>query len=349
MRVGVVLGAGGVMGGAWLTGALEAIVQTTGWDPGSADIVVGTSAGAMIGGLCAAGVPAWFMVAHSAGEVFEGFLDAEGNHASSADQSAGAIFRVARLPLLIPGSPGLALDTLLRPKGRSWQARVAGWAPQGVISNEPLKQVVRRAVPAGWAKHPNLWIVACDYRTGQRVVFGHEGSPRADLADAIAASCAIPGFYRPVTIGGRRYVDGGMHSTTNLDLVAGQGLDLVVCLNPLSSPASEFAGGWPHQRLMSSWRVAAHRRLERVAAGLRRQGTRVVLIEPTPADLAAMGPNLMSTKRRHGVIEVAVRSVSHQMERHARHFRGLPPSQPVKVRRPDGPPTSWPRFSEVRG
>jgi NTE family protein len=335
------------MGGAWLTGALEAIVRTTGWDPGSADVVVGTSAGAMIGGLCAAGVPAWFMVAHSAGEVFEGFLDAQGNLASEADRSAGAIFKMAGLPLLVPGSPGLVLDTLLRPREHSWPARVAGWAPRGVISNEPLKQVVRRAVPTGWARHSNLWIVACDYRTGQRMVFGREGSPPADLADAVAASCAIPGFYRPVPIGGRRYVDGGMHSTSNLDLVTGQGLDLVVCLNPLTSSASEFAGGWPHQRLMSSWRVAGHRRLERIAARLRREGTRVILIEPRPEDLAAMGPNLMSRKRRHGVIEVAIRSVSAQMERHARHLRGLPASDPIKLRRPDGPPASWPRFAEA--
>ena len=65
MRVGLVLGAGGVMGGAWLTGALEALASETGWDPGSAERIVGTSAGAMIGGLLASGLPPWFMVAHS--------------------------------------------------------------------------------------------------------------------------------------------------------------------------------------------------------------------------------------------------------------------------------------------
>ena len=74
--VGLVLGAGGVMGGAWLTGALQALADETGWDPASADCVVGTSAGAMIGSLCASGVPPWFMVAHSAGERFDGLVDA---------------------------------------------------------------------------------------------------------------------------------------------------------------------------------------------------------------------------------------------------------------------------------
>ena len=59
--------------------------------------------------------------------------------------------------------------------------------------------------------------------------------PKADLADAVAASCAIPGFYHPVTIAGRRYVDGGMYSTSNLDILRDAHMDLVICLNPTSS------------------------------------------------------------------------------------------------------------------
>ena len=70
MKVGLVLGAGGVVGGAWLTGALHALATETGWDPAEADYVVGTSAGSMIGALCASGVPPWFMVAHSRGSSF---------------------------------------------------------------------------------------------------------------------------------------------------------------------------------------------------------------------------------------------------------------------------------------
>src|SRR5512134_517601 len=104
MRVGLVLGAGGVMGGAWPTGGLHALANETGWDPGSADYVVGTSAGAMIGSLCAAGVSPWFMVAHSAGEVFDGLTDAHGRPAHEADRSGGAVFRLERaLPPIGPG------------------------------------------------------------------------------------------------------------------------------------------------------------------------------------------------------------------------------------------------------
>src|SRR5205807_3077223 len=95
-RIGLVLGAGGVLGGAWLVGALHAIASESGWDPGSSDYIVGTSAGSMIGALIACGVPPWFMVAHSAGESFDGLTDARGERAAAADRSAGATFRLDR-------------------------------------------------------------------------------------------------------------------------------------------------------------------------------------------------------------------------------------------------------------
>ena len=82
------------MGGAWLTGGLEALARETGWDPASADYIVGTSAGSMMGALLASDIPPWFMVAHSAGEVFEGLAGPDGRAAADADRSGGAVFRI---------------------------------------------------------------------------------------------------------------------------------------------------------------------------------------------------------------------------------------------------------------
>src|SRR3954454_24465017 len=116
MKVGLVLGAGGVLGGAWLTGGLYALTRETGWDPMTADNIVGTSAGSMIGSLMACGVPPWFMVAHSAGESFEGLSDAYGRPARDADRAAGAVFKLHRgLPPVGPGSWGLIGRTLTAP------------------------------------------------------------------------------------------------------------------------------------------------------------------------------------------------------------------------------------------
>src|SRR2546423_13010600 len=97
-RVGLVLGAGGVMGGAWLTGALEALATETGWDPARAERIVGTSAGSLMGALLASGIPPWFMVAHSAGRTFEGLPDADGRPARSASRSARANLSYSRRP-----------------------------------------------------------------------------------------------------------------------------------------------------------------------------------------------------------------------------------------------------------
>ena len=350
MKVGLVLGAGGVQGGAWLTGGLDALATATGWDPASADLVVGTSAGSMLAALLAAGVPPWFMVAHSAGETFEGVADASGRPAADADRSGGAAFKLdPGWPPIGPGSWSLALRTLARPRRYPPATVVSGWLPQGFLSNQPLRDQVRRVVPQGWGPHRGLRVIACDYATGRRVAFGDDGVPRAELADAVAASCAIPGIYRPVTIAGRRYVDGGMYSTSNLDLLRHDELDLVICLNPTSS-LHPIRAIDPREWGPLIFRGASGRRLGREAKTLRARGTPVVLVQPTGDDLQTMSRNLMSTRNRNDVIAVARRTVAAQLRshEHAELLAGLSPGRPEKVRRPDAPPSQWPALVELQ-
>ena len=348
--MGLVLGAGGVMGGAWLTGALHALADETGWDPASADCVVGTSAGAMIGSLCASGVPPWFMVAHSAGERFDGLVDAEGRPAEEADRSGGAVFRLERaLPPVGPGSWRLGLKALRNPLRHSPGIHFSAWLPRGMVSTGPLKDTIRRAVPSGWSSHPRLWVVACDYASGERVVFGRDDAPEADLADAVAASCAIPGFYHPVSIAGRRYVDGGIHSPSNLDVVRTERLDVVICLNPTST-LDEVSVRHPVERLQAFMRSASGRRLGNEARMLREAGIEVVLLQPQSEDLQVMGGNLMSRRRRHEVIETSIGTVRRQLRasRVRKVLTGLPAGEPGRVRQPKGPPSSWPRYVRER-
>jgi NTE family protein len=350
MRVGLVLGAGGIQGGAWLTGGLDALAEETGWDPASADYVVGTSAGSMIGALCASGIPPWFMVAHSRGETFDQVRDARGRPAGESDRAAGAGFRLERTwPPIGPGSWRLALRTLARPDRYSPATVASGWLPRGVFSVDGLRDTIRSVVPSGWSPHPNLWIVACDYETGRRTPFGRADAPAADLADAVAASCAIPGIYHPVAIGGRRYVDGGIYSTSNADILRNEDLDLVICLNPTSTLHPIRAVN-PRDVFNIVFQRAAGRRLGSEAKKLRDAGGEVVLIQPVEDDLRAMGPNLMRAGNRNKVIEVARRTVARQLAEPANRelLASLPPGRPEKVSRPAGPPSEWPPLVELQ-
>jgi NTE family protein len=351
-RVGLVLGAGGVLGGAWITGGLHALATETGWDPGSAERIVGTSAGSMMGSLVAAGIPPWFMVAHSAGESFEGLTGPDGREAREADRSAGANFRLHRgLPIPGPGSLRMALTALAKPTRHTPLQLLTGWLPQGVMSTDSLKETVRRAVNGSWVEHPSFWAVATDYETGKRVAFGREDAPPAEIADAVAASCAIPGFFRPVKIGGRRYVDGGVCSPSSLDLLAGRGLDLVICLNPTSSVVRQALRN-PVAGAAELARRGNGRRLGYEAKKLRAEGTEVVLIQPTADDLEVMGNNLMNRTRRHQVIERAIETVGEQLRdaEVSAALRDLPPGEPHRIARPDGPPSTWPPIrSSLRG
>jgi NTE family protein len=298
----------------------------------------------MIGGLLASGVPPWFMVAHSRGVSFEGLVDSEGRPASTADRAAGATFRYAGgMPPVGPGSWRLIFNSLRAPSRHRTTAVLGGWLPRGFVSTEPLKDTIRRVVPRGWTDHPSFWAVACDYADGHRVAFGREDAPEADLADAVAASCAIPGFYKPVTIGGRRYVDGGLWSTSNLDILRNAELDLVICLNPTSSLHPPFAWN-PAERVAAVMRGASGRRLGSERKKLVAAGTEVVLIQPTGDDHAVMGPNLMSSRNRNPVIQTAIRTVREQLRRPdvRELLADLPPGPDYKIEQPPGPASAWP-------
>jgi NTE family protein len=224
-------------------------------------------------------------------------------------------------------------------------AVISGWLPRGLISTEPLKDTIRRACADSWAPHPNYWAMTVDYWTGRRVALGRDDAPTAELPDAVAASCAIPGFYRPVEIDGRPYVDGGVYSTSNLDVLREQPVDLVLALNPLSS----LHVGSPRtiaEQLAFRMRQAAGRRLGSEDKRLRANGIDPILIQPTVHDLDVMGGNLLSGRRRHEVIQMAIRTVTEHLHEAglANRLADLPTGNPAMVRRPPGRPSSWPDF-----
>ena len=316
-RVGLVLGGGGLLGGAWLVGAVHALSEASGWVPTHASHIVGTSAGSVIGSLIAEGMPSWFLVYHQRGGDMTGMTDRFGDPIENADEeSSRFITWTGQVPRPLLGSPKLALRSTMQPWRYPPMAALTGWIGRGFLRTDEIGRLVRSFVSEGWSSHPNLWIVALDYATGRRVAFGREGSPPAHLDEAVQASCAIPGLYRPVRIDGRMYVDGGVWSPSNLDLLSHDdlGLDIVIAMNPMTSlqpglPTTVF------ERAERRIRAALGRRFGREARRLKERGVELLLIQPEEEDLDAMGINLMDPSRRVQVLETALRTTARRLHR----------------------------------
>jgi NTE family protein len=319
-RRGLVLGAGGVLGAAWIAGALRALEESTGWDPRTAEVVVGTSAGSVLAAFISLGVSTEQLANHQRGIVVEGDPSVEYDYDGQAPLpprphfgrlgSRQLLLHAARHPRRV--SPLAALASVL-PPGRGSIRAVGDLVDR--VASEAVSLGLRDADAPDWPTKPTPWIVAMDYDTGRRVVFGRAGAPPAELADAVTASCSIPAWYAPVEIGGSRYIDGGTYSATSLDLLAPLGLDEVIVLAPMSSfvydrPRSTVA------KIERSVRRATTKRLFREAARVRASGTRVTMLGPGPEDLQTIGANLMDSSRRVAVFETALRTTTAALRGH---------------------------------
>ncbi|HML00109.1 MAG TPA: patatin-like phospholipase family protein [Acidimicrobiales bacterium] len=307
------LGAGGVAGIAFHAGVLAAVSEATGFDPRQVDLVVGTSAGSVTAAGLRAGVSSSDLYAR----VTDGKLSAPGRALFAAvDAASGGGRPMDRLGRLrpLPAAPGVLWSA-----GRSFGrvrpgALLAGLLPAGRTPTDAISRGTDALLPA-WPEMPT-WVCAVRLDDGRRVVFGRSGAPPASLGQAVAASCAIPGYFAPVVVDGTRYVDGGAHSTSNLAVVADRGFDLVIVSAPMSRAGRRPAvpGALPAVLGLVGRevnRVVLASETRRVRSG----GTEVVAFAPTTADRAVMGLNPMDMGRRGPVARQAYESALRRLER----------------------------------
>ena len=302
-RRGLVLGGGGVLGAAWMVGALQALQDETGVDARDYDAYVGTSAGSILAALLGAGVSVGDLVAHQRGAQLESGPLA-GFWFDYEKASGGQRPRRPR--------PGIGSRELLVRNARQLRqlpptAVLAAFLPEGRGNLEAVGALISHVVPDGWVARDGVTVVALDYDTGERVPFGRPEAPSVSISQAVMASCAIPGWYQPVLIGDHRFIDGGAWSSTNLGLLAGQGLDEVFVLAPQVSFDADAPTQWA-TRLERQWRNRVTRRVVREVTRVHREGTEVTVLGPGRADLQAMGGNLMDVSRRPAVIETSLRT-----------------------------------------
>jgi NTE family protein len=276
-KIGLVLGGGGVTGAAHQIATLLAIEAATGWSPNEAEVVVGTSGGAVVSSMIRGkGLTIETLVGNS-----------EGVHDYAA-RLKSVLFRKA-LPRRLGSWARHGLLRGIRRPGLSFA--LGGPAPFRV--DGIVEWIAGSFQTDPWPQRPTL-IVGYDLERGHRVAFGAEDAPTCELADAVAASCAVPLVYQPHLIGGKPFLDGGVSSGTSADLVLGNPdpLDLLIVIAPMALPHPRQNRRLYEPLIDRAGAAALEDELERVRAIWPHCEPLVLL--PSAAELEAMRANPMS-------------------------------------------------------
>ena len=297
-RVGLVLGGGGITGAAFQFGTLLAIGLATGWDPNSADVVIGTSCGALTGAMVRGGRLD-----------LETFVGSAASRQEVAEALHTRVFRRSRPSGVLRWLRRGVLPGLRRP-----DLRLILGSP-AIYSTVGLAEWIDDALGAdasGWPSRPTV-IVAYDVAARCRAPFGTDAVPPAALRDAVAASAAVPGIFQPVLIGGRWYADGGLASGTSVDLVLGfdQPLDLVMVIAPLAA-AQRRPGARFYEDIFDRF---GHSALEAEIALVHNRwpASDILVLRPDHRVLALARPNPMSTEAAMPVFLRTLRSMRDEL------------------------------------
>src|SRR4051812_3998214 len=334
-RTALVLGGGGFTGGVYQIGALRALdLLSVNRSVNQFDVYVGTSAGALIAALAANGVTPEQMMRVVNNQTPTPFRDI------NLDMLLRPNYReFARKGVQLP----LQLMGLARIIGRNLRAlspvdlaiALAEALPSGLYTGAGIERYVR-AVLADPDRtddfrllQTELYLAATDLDTCERIVFGAEGWDDVPISRAVAASAALPMLYKPVEVKGRELVDGGIVSTTNLDIAVEAGAEFIVVVNPLVPYVNDYTKELPtlsgsRARRVSdmgfskiayqTFKLLAYQRLHEMAARWRERypGVDIVLIEPEPDDELMFQTNILNYASRidvarHGFQSVTVR------------------------------------------
>ena len=296
--VGLVLGGGGITGAAFHFGAIMALEMATGWDPNTAEVVVGTSGGAFVTAMIRADAvhPDTFI---GTGETQEeihdwltGYLYRKGAPRGGIRWLKKGLLPAVRHPSLYAalGSPGI-----YRTDGiAAWVTDTAG------------------AMAHSWPDKPTA-IVAYDLDTHSRTPFGTEAAPDVALADAVAASSAVPFVYEPVRIGDRWYADGGLASGTSADLVLAlpEPLDLVLVIAPLAANVPRRSGRFYEDVFDKAGRTALAAEIAKIRA--KWPTTEILVLRPDEHVLDIARPNPMSVSAAIPTFLTTLRSMKYEL------------------------------------
>jgi len=282
-RVGLVLGGGGITGAAYEMGALMAIRLATGWEPDDAEVVVGTSGGAYVAALV-----------RNESLTLDSLVQPDDERGEVADRIRRHVFT---------RSPGVRVSkwvrhgiapSITRPGLTLFLGSPAPFHAAGLA--ELVTTQIGEEAAASWPSKPTA-IVAYDLADRSRTVFGTSAAPEIGIADAVAASSAIPLVFRPYQTEDRFYVDGGVASGTHADLVLGseQPLDLVIVLAPMAAEVQRKRARFHEKMFDRVGQKSLTKELNLINDAW--PDCEVITLSPSPSVQNAMRPNPMDASR----------------------------------------------------
>ena len=334
-RTALVLGGGGFTGGVYEIGALRALdLLAVNRTVNEFDVYVGTSAGSFVASLAANGVTPEEMMRVANRQVPTSIRDVDvgtlmrPNYVEFAKSAALLPLRMVGLARTLAGQLGEVslVDVLVG---------LAEGLPSGVYDGMGIERYMREALADPDRTNDfrmldrELYVTATDLDTCERVVFGADGWDDVPISTAVAASTALPIVYRPVDVRGRQLVDGGIRSTTNVDIAVERGAKFVVVVNPLVPYVNDFQKviptmlgsrvrrvadmGFP-QIGYQAFKLLAHQRLHEAVHHWKERHPEIdiILIEPNPDDELMFETNILNFTRRveiarHGFQSVTMR------------------------------------------
>ncbi|HEY3959241.1 MAG TPA: patatin-like phospholipase family protein [Solirubrobacteraceae bacterium] len=335
-KTALVLGGGGFTGGVYEIGALRALdllaVNST---VNQFDVYVGTSAGSFIAALCANGVTPEEMMRVVTRQGKAPFRDID-----IEDLLHLNLFEFARKGALMPlRIASLARDAIAQRGQVSLMDMILGIAeglPSGAYTGAGIESYLHKVLGEPGRSDDfreldnELYLTATDLDTCERIVFGSDGFDDVPISTAVRASGALPMVYAPVRVGERELIDGGIVSTTNLDIAVEQGAKLVLVINPIAPFVNDFSGtvrtlrGTRPQRVSDmgfpqigyqAFKLLAYQRLHELAKTWeeRYPGVDIVLIEPQPSDELMFQTSMMNFASRVEIARHGFQSVTVQL------------------------------------
>jgi predicted acylesterase/phospholipase RssA len=335
-KTALVLGGGGFTGGVYEIGALRALdLLAVNSSINNFDVYVGTSAGSFIAALCANGVTPEEMMRVVTGQGTPAFKDID-----IGDLLRPNLLEFARKGALLPlRAASLARQLISQPGGTSLMDVVMGLAdnlPSGLYTGAGIERYLREVLSEPGRTDSfgeldcELYLTATDLDTCERVVLGADGCEDVPISTAVRASGALPMVYAPVEVHDRELIDGGIVSTTNLDIAIQAGAKLVVVINPIVPFVNDFSGqvrtvrGTRPRRISDmgfaqigyqAFKLVAHQRLHELAKSWEKRypGVDIVLIEPEPTDELMFQTSMMSFASRVEIARHGFESVTKQL------------------------------------